>query len=138
VTTAYATTDELAAFLAEGVVVTDAARQLERASEVLDSFVTAAFTVDTDTGLPTDETIAGILRDACCLQIEYWLEVGEDHDTAGLAGASVSIGQLNIDRLPPVLGPRARRLLNINGLFNANTSGWPALEFFAPSGVPSS
>lgn len=121
---AYASTSELTAWLPAGVVVADATRLLARATEVVDGHVTAAFAVSTSTDLPTDSRVAAALRDATCAQVEFWLEVGEDHDVAGMAGRQVSIGHLSMAALPPELAPRARRILAGAGLLS--TAGQPS------------
>lgn len=119
----YATEAELVAYLPVGIEVSDADRLLARASELLDSVVTAYFEVDGD--LPVDVVIAGAMRDAACAQVEFWLEVGEEHDVTGLRG-SVSIGQLQIEQLPATLAPRAKRILGAAGLFaDADLWVWP-------------
>lgn len=115
-TVAYATEADLTAWLAAGTVVDDADRLLQRASELLDDTVTSGFAVDTVTDLPTDTDVAAAMRDACCAQVEYWLEVGEDHDVVGLAGTSVTIGHLTLAKLPAKVADRARRILRNAGL----------------------
>lgn len=130
-TVAYATTAQLDSFLAAGSLPAEASRLLERASELLDDVVTAAFTVDAVTGLPTVAAVAAALRDAACAQVEFWLEVGEEHEVAGMAGRQVRVGSLSIDRLPPRLAPRARGFLQRQGLLRVSVSSTPAQEFFA-------
>jgi hypothetical protein len=126
----YATVDDLEVWLPAGrfaeLDADDAVRVLRRASEVIDSFVTAWFAVDDTTGIPTDETTADAVRDACCAQVEFWLEVGEEHDLTGLAGTSAGVGSLRVDRLPPTLAPRALRALNAAGLLAPpDYRAWP-------------
>lgn len=122
---AYATEAQLTVWLPAGTTVDDAERLLVRASELLDSMVIGGYSIADDTGLPTDTDVATALRDACCAQVEFWLEVGEEHDVVGLAG-SVAVGQLRVDRLPNTLAPRARRILGNAGLFREGVidSGW--------------
>lgn len=115
-TAAYATVDELGARLPAGTLPDEADRLLVRASELIDDKVRAPFTVDTVTSLPTDDTVAGVLRDAVCAQVEFWVEVGEEHDVAGLGNRQASVGQLSMAALPPELAPRAYRLLHTAGL----------------------
>lgn len=119
-TVAYATEAELAAFLSDGTTVVDASRLLARASELLDERITAPFDVDADTALPTDTTVASALSGACCAQVEFWLEVGEEHDVSGLANRGAAVGHLRLDSLPPELAPRARRILSSVGLTSAS------------------
>lgn len=116
--TAYASEEELTEFLAEGTVVTGAPRLLARASELLDETVLAAFDVDDDTSLPTDEDVATAMRDACCAQVEQWLEVGEPNDIDGLAGTEISVTGYS-GRRAPKLAPRAFRILHTAGLMDA-------------------
>lgn len=97
----------------------DVERILRRASEVVADGVTSGYYVDA-TGAPTDPVIAGALRDATCAQVEQWLEVGEENDIAGYPGDTfLSGGGLSQNRLPPVLAPRARRILRGEGLLNS-------------------
>lgn len=120
---AYATDAHLTAWLPIGTVVDEPARLLARASELLDGHVLATYTVDDVTGLPTDSDVAAALRDATCAQVEFWLEVGEEHDVANMAGRQVSIGHFSIDRLPDELAARARRLLANAGLMSGTVGG---------------
>lgn len=113
-TTAYASSEEYATYRDE--TQEDVSRLLARASELLDSKVRATFNVGDD-DLPTNTTIAEALRDACCAQVEYWLEaVGEEHDLEGMGSKQVAIGHLRMDELPPELAPRAFRFLDNAGL----------------------
>lgn len=128
---AYCTQAELLDFLPAGTTVVDAARLLMRASELLDDKVRRPFAVDATTFLPTDADLAAAMRDACAAQVEFWLEVGEDHDISGLANRQVSIGHLSVEALPPELGPRAKRILNGAGLLNGVTLDSTAERFFA-------
>lgn len=108
-----------------------AARLLARASELLDDRVRRTFTVDDDTDLPTDTDIAAALSDAACAQVEYWVEVGEEHDVEGLSGVGIAVGTLRLDQLPPELAPRARRILRTAGLLDAPGGLSTADQFFA-------
>lgn len=119
-TVAYATSAQLAAYLKGGTVPDDAARLLARASELIDATVRASFSVDTDTSLPTDADVAAALRDATCAVVEAWLEVGEDNDVDGLAGAQIAVQGYSGPRAPTV-PPRAARLLATAGLLTVET-----------------
>lgn len=120
--TAYATLAELGTFTgsapSDEASQTIAERMLERASELLDDVVVAAFAVDSVTELPTDAGIAAAMSDACCAQVEFWLEVGEESDVDGLAASDVSIGGYSGKRAP-VVAPRALRILRSAGLMVA-------------------
>jgi hypothetical protein len=105
----YATTSELADFLASGVVVEDGDRLLKRASDLVDFTVRSAY--ETDAQLyPIDEAVSDALRDAVCAQVEQWLEVGESNDVDGLERTQVGVGGFSGLRAP-ALAPRAYRLL---------------------------
>lgn len=129
-TVAYASSAELEAFVSAtvwaAIDASDVDRLLARASEVVDDHCLAGFVVDTDTSLPTDTDIAQAVQDATCAQVEYWVEVGEEHDVAGIAGRDVTIARFSIDRLPPVLAPRALRFLAAEGLTQpTDRAVWP-------------
>lgn len=85
---------------------------LQKASEVIDYH-----TVGRAAAVWTDGTDAqkDVLTQATCDQAEFWLEVGEEHDVAGLRGSLVG-GRVQMHPVPPVLGPRARRTLQNGGL----------------------
>lgn len=123
---AYATDEQLTAFLATGTVVTDSGRLLRRASELLDRHVRAWFHVDNATDLPTDETVAEAMADACCAVVEAWLEVGEENDVDGLAGTKVSVGHYSGERSPE-LPPRAQRFLTNADLLPVGVPAAPGL-----------
>jgi hypothetical protein len=115
VTVAYATSDDLAAWLGKDAPA-DAARLLTRASALLDGVVYVSFAVD-DAGLPCDAGVAETMRDAACAQVEFWLEVGEEHDVDGGAGSPVTVGGLSFQR-PKRLADRALDALRIGGLMS--------------------
>lgn len=125
--TSYATQAELVSFLAEGTPVPDGARMLARASELLDGVVLAAFSVDTVTNLPTDADVAAAMRDACCAQVEAWLEVGEENDVDGLAGTQIAVTGYAGPRAPTV-APRAFRILHTAGLMRPTDPNTPWSE----------
>ena len=61
------------------------------------------------------------ITDATCDQVEYWLEVGEEHDVVGLTG-SMNAGRVQVSQLPPILGARARRSLLLAGMLWAGAA----------------
>jgi hypothetical protein len=63
------------------------------------------------------------LRKAVCYQIEFWMEVGAEHDVAGLRGSLVA-GRLQVHPVAKTLGPRAKRVLQTVGLFYAGVAIW--------------
>lgn len=113
-TCAYATSADLTGWLGSQAPA-DAERLLERASELLDSIVTASFAVDATSRLPSDPDVATALRDACCAVVEFWLEVGEANDIDGLAGTLISTGGYS-GRRAPANSVRAIRILRQAGL----------------------
>lgn len=123
-TSPYATSTQLNAWLADPFQG-DPTRILARASEVIDAHIRAPYDID-DEGIPTDPDTAAALADATCAQVEFWVEVGEDHDVTGLANRPISVGSLNVSALPPELAPRAARILANAGLFTMDTLtlGW--------------
>jgi hypothetical protein len=125
----YATSADLTAWLPDGTVVADAERLLRRASELVDDVVRRPYGTD-DSGIPTDADIAEALRDACCAQVEQWLEVGEANDVDGLAGDQVSVTGYSGHRAPR-LAPRALRILRNAGLLSSAEIDTTASRFFA-------
>lgn len=106
---AYATVAEYEAWANEAAP-TNAVWLLDRATEIVDSVVTASFAVDSDTELPSDVDVAATLRDATCAQVRMWVEVGVENDVDGLAGTDVSVGGLQTKRAP-VHSPQMLRIL---------------------------
>lgn len=129
---AYASEADLTAWLPSGTVVADAERLLRRASELLDDTVRLPFAADSD-GIPTDTEIAAALRDACCAQVEQWLEVGEANDVDGRAGTHVAVAGFSGVRAPK-LAPRAARILRNAGLLTSSGLETTASRFFATQG----
>jgi len=115
VTRAYATADDLAAWLGRDAPA-DADRLLARASALLDGVVYVSFAVD-ESGLPCDVEAAAALRDAACAQVEFWLEVCEEHDIDGGAGTQVAVSGLSLQR-PRRLADRALDVLRTAGLMS--------------------
>lgn len=118
----YATPTDLAAWLPDDVAVAEPARLLARATELLDDHVRTPFAL-ADDGLPSHAPYREALRGACCAQVEFWAEVGEEHDTAGMGGRQVQLLSLSMQELPPELAPRARRLLSTAGLLAPVVTG---------------
>lgn len=118
----YATPEDLSAWLPPSQAESlggDTDRLILRATEVIAEHVTTGYTVDT-AGDPAIDPVREALRDACCAQIEQWLEVGEENDVAGYSRATaMSSGGLNLSSLPAILAPRARRILRLAGLNSA-------------------
>lgn len=108
----HATATQLATYLGvDEQDLTVGARELTRATEVIDEHIVAPY--DTE-----DPDVLSALADATCAQVEFWLEVGEEHDIGGQRG-QVSIGGqggLSISKLPNTLALRARRALSRENL----------------------
>lgn len=120
--TAYATSTDYIAYAGDAAP-SDVARLLDRASDLIDSIVTVAFTVDAVTNLPTSTTLAAALKQAACAQVEFWVkEVGEGNDVDGLAGTQVTISGYMGKRAPRV-APRALDCLRKYGLIGASGGG---------------
>lgn len=118
--TVYAEVADLQAYVAPDVTVpADAARLLERASELIDEATRGGAAGTWTDPLPdplTDNQLA--VRKATCAQVEFWLSFGEDHDVEGVRGG-VQVGAVRIDQLPNDLAVRARRYLRRAGLLSA-------------------
>lgn len=129
----YATPTQLADYLSaeDAAEVSEAERVLARASELMDDTLRRPFALNPATDLPADPKFADALRDATCAQVEYWLEVGESHDTGGMAHKQVSIGHLSMASLPPELAPRAKRTLHAAGLLSGRGFDRADVTFFA-------
>lgn len=90
-------------------------RLLAKASEVIDeaTHFRAAPAYDLNQG-----GVRASLSRAACDQVEFWLEVGEEHDVVGLRGSLVS-GRVQVHPVAKTLAPRARRTLTKAGLYSA-------------------
>lgn len=125
----YATLQQLTDYLhgagsSTGLLPADAARLLERASELVqDSTITAVYSADS-LGNPTHTATQTAFANAVSAQVEYWLAGDEEDDVMGpLQGASVGSQQqqygAGANRATPMyLAPRAARHLRLGGLMN--------------------
>lgn len=59
-------------------------------SLVLAASGSSYYDADPTTGLATDPTVAGVLRDATCIQATAWSKLGIDPDLGGVVVASVA------------------------------------------------
>lgn len=109
----YATRAELAAFLGVDAPA-QAERLLRRASELVEDTVIVGWEVD-DNGQPAEPGVVEAFRNAVCAQVEFWLEVGEEHDVTNQRG-TIGVGDLNVSTLPGTLSHRAARHLRRAGL----------------------
>lgn len=96
-----------------GDVPAGADRMLKRASELIDYATLRRY----DLGNP-DHVEA--LKRATCQQVEFWLEVGEGLDVAGVGG-QMSVDGLSYT-LPGRLAPRAYQTLFMAGLLSRGVS----------------
>lgn len=119
----YADADDLAARLSARYSVPDNAEQLlAKASELIDEATLGRAFLAWD--FEEDETLTpmrDVLLQAACDQVEFWLEVGEEHDVAGLRGSLVA-GRLQVHPVPYLLGARAKRTLFNGGLLWAGVA----------------
>lgn len=120
---AHATPQDLATYIGASQTLPSDAEQtrlLARAQELVDDAVVAWYSTDSATGIPTDDVIAGTLRDATCAQVEAWLQMGEAVDIEswpkGTTGASYRMGRVAVAGPPEKLAPRALRILSSEGL----------------------
>ena len=120
---AYATESDLAQYLgvSEADLPADAARLLERASELIDHLTLGR--IDSEN---TEHTEAA--RKAACAQVEFWLAVDEENDIPGPI-QGIIIGRMQIqygagsNRIAAVyVAPRARRYLLDAGLLYRGVS----------------
>lgn len=115
---AYATVEQLRARISAVYqdhpdIAADAAAEvlLQKASELIeDETLGRSERVDAE-----DTAALDTLAQATCDQVEFWLEVGEEHDVAGLKGSLVA-GRVQVHPVPKELGQRARRTLRRAGL----------------------
>ena len=102
-----------------GVTPADAARLLDRASELIDDCTrTAIYPVDAN-GLPTGADEIAALRDATCAQVEFWLASDEEDDVLGPVD-SLTIGGVTAHTKPLTLAPRAARILRSAQLYRSD------------------
>jgi hypothetical protein len=118
-TDTYATREQVVARVSTAYTVPDdISAMLAKASELID-FATqgrAQLAWDDDPESTTSAAVTNAVAD----QIEFWLEVGEEHDVASLSGSLLG-GRVQIQKLPPYLGRRPMRTLMAAGLYWAGT-----------------
>lgn len=128
---AYATVAELTAFTGAAAPV-DAARLLQRASDLVDTIVCAPYATDLS-GMPTDVDIIAALKNATCAQVELWGEVSEANSIDGLAGTGVMLtGASGFQgKRAPDVSPRALSYLANAGLLRPGGFTAPSFtEYF--------
>lgn len=127
--TAYATLEEVRARIdptfATYQIVTDdptLTKAIVKASELIDEHTlnraqSAWDYEETAAEQPFREALSRAVAD----QVEFWAEVGPEHDISGLRG-SVVAGRLQAHPTAPTLGPRTKRTLMNVGLYWAGAS----------------
>jgi hypothetical protein len=114
--TVYATAAELETWTG-ATAPADAARQLTRASELIDqALMTASYATDSS-GDAVDVEVVSALRDATCAQVEFWMASDEQDDVLGptqgiaVGGLQEQYGAGDNRITPTHLAPRAWRVL---------------------------
>jgi hypothetical protein len=95
-----------------------------KASEVIDEHTMTRAAAAWDSEVDIDEEdwyYRPVLARAVADQVEFWAEVGPEHDVTGLRG-SVVAGRLQLHPTAPTLSPRAKRTLYNAGLYWAGAS----------------
>lgn len=111
--TTYATVEDLEARLSSKYTMPANAEQLlAKASELIYEATLGRAQAAFDA---SDDDAADALAMATCDQVEFWVEVSETHDVAGLRGSLVA-GRLQIHPVSNLLAVRARRTLRNAGL----------------------
>jgi hypothetical protein len=116
--TVYATASELEARLSPAYTaptLEDANIVLQKASEVIDEATLGRAQSAYDDDVDGDYGWRVVLSNAVCDQVEFWLEVGEEHDVASLRGSLVA-GRVQIHPVAGKVGDRAKRTLMMGGL----------------------
>ena len=128
---AYATAAQLAAYSGQGLDPINDARQLQDASDQVDSVLIGAV-YDTDTNqMPTDSNVILGLQLAVCAQVIYWRTKGDELDQAGEYQV-MSVGSVTLDKgrtsgikaAGQVLAPRAMAALRVAGLLPIQPISW--------------
>ena len=123
----YATFAELETYLGDRVplpIQPEAERLLDRATELIAAKTghwAEYYWVEPRLATPT--TYQSALTMAAVRQVEFWLEVGEEHDIVGLTGdVTESAGRHMTTKLPQRLAPRARDILADVGLMDTRVA----------------
>lgn len=126
----YATVADFTAFLDPDPVPANAARLLDRASEVLDELLIGVRYDTDELGAPTDPQLVELFRKATCLQAQYVDSLKDE--TGSMANVSqLQMADQSITRALSVVGrgtPRVSeavgRLLRVNGLWPVRPAVW--------------
>lgn len=130
-TPVYATVQQLGDFLSPQPVPDNAERLLRNASRRLDGLLIGArYSTDTD-GMPTEQDVIDLFREAVCLQVQYIVDLGDE--TGALANVtSQHVGEVSITRAVSAVGsgtprvsPEMIELLRTSRLAHAHpATGW--------------
>lgn len=100
----------------------DLAKAITKASEIIDEHTLGrALVAYNFEELELEQPYRDALARAVADQVEFWAEVGPEHDVAGLKGSLVA-GRLQLHPVPPELAPRAKRTLMNAGLYWAGAA----------------
>lgn len=121
-TDTFATFEQLEARLSSAYTVTEdeGEKLLLKASELIDHATLGRAQTLFESDDDEDEARQTMLAEATCDQVEFWLEVGEEHDVTGLPmGSSLQGGRVQVQKMPGWLGRRPLRTLLRAGLYYA-------------------
>ncbi|HEY1176987.1 MAG TPA: hypothetical protein VGF17_12585 [Phytomonospora sp.] len=103
----YATPEQLAAYTGQPAPA-DAEQLLARASRFLDAHALNTCVYDTgDDGMPTAPEVRDALREAVCVQVQWWDAVGDSTGAMGAGWGSVSLGPVSLGRSVTDVSPNA-------------------------------
>jgi hypothetical protein len=126
---AYATLADLAAYTGVESTGPGDERLLQRATDLIDSALMAAYYMVDTTGTATDAGVVAALKNACCAQVEWWRATNDD---LGAQGQYTPAPGRSVQQVVRVvagsglrrLAPRAREhLSNVNAV-NASAGIW--------------
>lgn len=105
----YATPEQFADFLDPDPVPANAARLLKNASRRLDGMLIGArYATDTD-GMPTEQSVIDLFREAVCLQAQY-IAALDDETGANANVSSQQVGRVVITRALSLVGDGTPRV----------------------------
>ncbi|MFF0894736.1 hypothetical protein [Streptomyces sp. NPDC003278] len=94
----YATPEQLAAYTGQPAPA-DAEQLLARASRFLDAHALTTCVYDTDDdGMPTAPEVRDALREAACVQVQWWDAVDDSTGATAAGWATVSLGPVSLGR----------------------------------------
>lgn len=106
-TRVYATAEQLADYTGQPAPA-DAVQQLTRASRFLDAHALNVCLYDTDdAGMPTAPEVLDALREAVCVQLQWWDDVGDSTGAMGAGWGAVALGPVSLSRAATDVAPEA-------------------------------